>query len=861
MSRADERSTVQSMVPIVKSRDATSESLLARLSANVGILIFAAIIPALVLTVFFSLKTGEILRNDRERELTEMMRALSVAVDSELLQVTRFISAIATSEAIRRGDFAQFDAGMRRMIAATPSITVIHILDLDAQQYVVHSDFPVGTKVEAGPNAVSQAQAAVESGKATIFGIRETGPNVERPFIPVRAPISHDGKATHVISAGISPDYLSKVFEKINFDERYTAAVIDADFRIAARSRAIEKFAGRRVNAPLANALTENKSGFFESINQEGDRLYSVFARSSETGWSVVAGIPTDVIDAPIQRMIVIIFSIAAAAVGIGVALASFIAVKINAVRARERSLNLELEQMVEDRSSELRASEERYRAIVEDQTEMIIRIERTGRLTFANREFRTFFGLSDSDDLGGDFYQLVCDEDQLPLIEAADDLFEYPHSIEFLECKMKAPGGKAYWQTWVFRSILDGVSRRIVEVQGVGRDITDLKSTQDQLRHAQKMEALGQMTGGLAHDFNNILAIVRGNAELLKDEFGPSPMLGAIERAAFRGAELTNRLLSFSRRQDLRPKSIDPHDFLDKLVALLRRTLGVEIEIVHVSSKDTWRIFADEGQLENALVNLAVNARDAMPAGGLLEFRCNNVPRSEASSWFPEGKKIVHDFVEISVRDSGIGIAPETLDHVLDPFFTTKDVGKGSGLGLAMVDGFIQLSGGAIRIESELKSGTCVGLLLPRTQAEVEEDVPQHSLLPRASGETILVVEDDRDVRDFVKLALENLDYGIIEGADSAEALEVLKSEQKVDLLLSDIRLPNGANGIELAKQFRLHRPNGKILLMSGYVDESMDNDPSFAGGFRVLKKPFRREDLAWSVKQALEQPALTLA
>lgn len=849
------------MMPILKSRDGISESLITRISANVGVLVFAAIVPALALSVFFTLKMGELLRDDRQRELTETMRAMSIAVDSELGQVTRFLSAIAASEVIRRGDFVQFDNGLRRMIASVPSVTVVHILDLDAKHYIVHSDFPAGTRVEAGPNALAQAQAVVEAGKAIIFGLRESGPNVERPFIPVRAPIFRDGRVTHVITAGISPAYLSKIYSIMDFDERLTGAVIDTDLRIAARSRGIEQFAGRRVNAPLENALTANKSGFFESINQEGNKLYSVFVRSSQTGWSVVAGIPPDIIDAPIKRMMIVMFSIAAAAVGLGIALASFIAVKVRDIRAQERLLNLSLERAIDQRSAELRASEERYRAIVESQTEMIIRVARTGKLTFANRGFRTSFKLPETGELNSDFYQMILGEYQAPLIEAIDELFEYPHEIDCLDCKMRGATGNFHWQTWVFRSIVDDVSKQIVEVQGIGRDNTDLKNTQDQLRHAQKMEAVGQMTGGLAHDFNNLLAIIRGNAELLRDKIGSSPLLAAIERAALRGADLTNRLLSFSRRQELRPKSIDPNEFLDKLVVLLNRTIGVEIEVVHIHSEDTWRVFADEGQLENALVNLAMNSRDAMPNGGYLEFRCSNVPQSEACSWFPEGKVVFNDYVDISVRDSGTGIAPELLDKVFDAFFTTKGVGKGSGLGLAMVYGFVELSGGVIRVTSELGQGTCVHLLLPRTVAEARAEVATRGLLDRANGETILVVEDDEDVRAFVKLALDSLGYHIIESADSNEARKILGSEQKIDLLLSDIRLPNGSNGIELAEHFRLRRPQGRILLMSGYVDESMDNNPAFAGGLRVLKKPFRREELAQSVRQILEQSVLVVA
>lgn len=857
----NERSIYPPMTPIPKSQVDTSESFLTRLFANMGTLIFAATVPTLVLTAYFISSMGDLLRSNREQEMTELMRGVSVAVDAELLQVTQFVSALAASEGVRLGNFATLDNGLRRIIATIPSITVVHILDLATNRYIVHSDFPPGTQLDASPNAIEQAQRVAASGKTIIFGIHPSGPTVERPFIPIRTPVFRDGKVSHVITAGISAEHLSKIFTRVNFDPLLTGAIIDADLRIAARSRAADQFAGRHVNEPLAKALNENKSGFFASINQEGAKLYSVFVRSPETGWASVAGIPPEFIDAPIKKSVFAMLATAAVAIGLGLALASFIAIKLRCIRAEERGLNYRLERMIEERSEELRASEERYRTIIEDQTEMIIRLDRTGKLTFANREFVTRFGLSTPRRLDEDFYQMIADADQAKTIEEIDDLFDRRGTINLVECKMGNSQGRVFWQNWTFRSIVDSISQRIVEVQGVGRDITDLRSAQDQLRQAQKMEAVGQLTGGLAHDFNNLLAVVRGNAEFLREKFGPNPMLAAIERAVMRGADLTQRLLSFSRRQEQRPRSIDPNEFLEKTSVLLKRTLGMEIDIVCHSSCNGWRIFADEGQLENAILNLAINSRDAMPGGGSLHIGAVDVSEDEARRWFAEGETITGDYIEISVRDTGCGIAPELLGHVYDPFFTTKEDAKGSGLGLAMVHDFVRLSGGAIRLESEPGRGTCVRLLLPCTTMEADRHNATRKLPPRGSGETILVIEDDNDVRAFVKLSLEDLGYVIIERADSNDASDILTSDQRIDLLLSDIRLPNGANGFELAKRFQLGRPASKVLLMSGYVDENMDFNAGFGMKLGVLKKPFHREELARRVKQAIYNEYATYA
>ena len=414
----------------------------------------------------------------------------------------------------------------------------------------------------------------------------------------------------------------------------------------------------------------------------------------------------------------------------------------------------------------------------------------------------------------------------------------------------MKGHGGVTLWQNWVARSIIDSNPNQISEIQAVGRDVTDLKEIQDQLRQAQKMEVIGQLTGGVAHDFNNLLGIIKGNIEFLSDKIGSNSMLAAIDRAAGRGAELTQRLLAFARKQTLNPVPVDVYELVSRLIDLLRRTIGIEIELsVKCDEANLWPVYADIEQLENALLNLAINSRDAMPDGGRLEFRCANVQMRFDGEWadqdLPSG-----DYVEIAVSDSGSGMSAETLQHIFEPFFTTKDVGKGSGLGLAMVYGFVHQSGGGIRVQSELDKGTRIRIVLPRSSPEHRAAEETDKALVSGHGETILLLEDDPDMRSLVALSLESLGYEVIEAAMADDAIAIVDHNEHIDLILSDIRLPGGMNGVEFTRLAKERRPAIKILLMTGFNSDESDFDGEIG---TILKKPFSRAELASAIRVAL--------
>jgi signal transduction histidine kinase/DNA-binding response OmpR family regulator len=391
--------------------------------------------------------------------------------------------------------------------------------------------------------------------------------------------------------------------------------------------------------------------------------------------------------------------------------------------------------------------------------------------------------------------------------------------------------------------------------------DITRHRYAEAQLRQAQRLQAVGQLTGGLAHDFNNILAVILGNAELLEEGLGADDAcVKPILRAASRGADLTQQLLSFARRQTLEPRAIEVYKLVDGLMDMITRVLDETIAIRSSVAPDLWPVFADPGQLENAILNLVINARDAMPNGGNLVIDACNATRETVGETKGEGLAEA-GFIELSVIDDGSGMTAETLEFALEPFYTTKEVGKGSGLGLSMVYGFAEQSGGFVDIASEPGSGTTVKLLLPRARAvDLEvEDAKRHEPFA-GGGETVVVLEDDPDVRELAVKILGNLGYQVFQ-AETAQAAEIVFDYcPQIDLLLSDVVLPGGVSGPDFAKQARRRYPGLGVLFMSGYALNAAEGTHRLEPGDELIGKPFSTQELAAKVRARLDRGALPL-
>ncbi|WP_375383576.1 ATP-binding protein [uncultured Sphingomonas sp.] len=385
---------------------------------------------------------------------------------------------------------------------------------------------------------------------------------------------------------------------------------------------------------------------------------------------------------------------------------------------------------------------------------------------------------------------------------------------------------------------------------QRVAAAVTECQQANDALRQSQKMEAVGQLTGGIAHDFNNLLQIVTGNLETLSRRLPADDL--RLRRAADnamsgaqRAATLTQRLLAFARRQPLAPKPLDPNHLVDGMFDLMRRTLGETVSIDARLAPNLWRVEADANQLENALLNLAVNARDAMPPGGTLTISTANGIVGEADA--DEDATPGH-YVSLAVCDTGSGMSEETMSRVFEPFFTTKEVGKGTGLGLSMVYGFVKQSGGHLRIESSLGRGTTVTLYLPKfTGPLIAEKVFEVGEAPPAlPGEVVLVVEDDPDVRAHTCEVLSELGYAVIAVADGPAANEIIDSQTRIDLVFTDVVLTGPLNGHEIALHARSVRPDTPVLFTSGYAREAIIKNERLMEGVQLLAKPFSFADLS---------------
>ena len=456
-------------------------------------------------------------------------------------------------------------------------------------------------------------------------------------------------------------------------------------------------------------------------------------------------------------------------------------------------------------------------------------------------------------------FFKAVHPADRAKIDEAMERALTQgvPYNIEH---RIMRPDGREAVVREMSDLIRDPETLAPIKMVGTVQDITAIKRTEDALRQAQKMEAIGQLTGGIAHDFNNLMTVVGGNLELLGEGLSSGdPRLQKFARmahdAVLRGGNLTQRLLAFARRQTLQPAATDLNGLVLNLVPLLHHSLGEQITVETALGADIWNTRCDASQLENALLNLAVNARDAMANGGRLTIRTENLNlegawASENSDW-PPG-----DYVMVAVSDTGQGMPSDVRDKVFEPFFTTKDAGKGTGLGLSMVYGFVKQSGGQIKVYSEVGHGTTVKLFLPRAQASAASERPEPETdIPRGS-ESVLLVEDDEMVRATAAIMLRDLGYRVTEATDGRSALALIESKPPFDLILTDVVMPGGMTGWDMAQAIWMKKPGVKVLFSTGYTDNPIFRNSRRDRRIQVLSKPYSKRGLALKLREAIDRP-----
>ena len=524
------------------------------------------------------------------------------------------------------------------------------------------------------------------------------------------------------------------------------------------------------------------------------------------------------------------------------------------------RLLNDNLEQRLAERSAALRL----YENIVQSDSAPVCAFDSEFRLISFNKahsdEFFRIYGYRvQIGDVFPDLFTSGQSETIRAFMARALNGETFTVTEEFGDPRLAKPCWEvAYNPLWDEQGRVIGAFHHAVDISARLRAEAELKAAQEALRHSQKMEAVGQLTGGLAHDFNNLLTGVTGSLELLQTRIAQGRInevdryVNAAHGAAKRAAALTHRLLAFSRRQTLDPKPTDINRLVGGMEDLIRRTVGPEITVDPVvGAVGIWPTLVDPGQLENALLNLCINARDAMPNGGRITIETANRwldDRTARDRNLPPGQ-----YVALCVSDTGTGMPPEVIAKAFDPFFTTKPIGKGTGLGLSMIYGFTQQSGGQARIYSEVGQGTMVCLYLPRHFGEAAAPgvLPDLANAPRAdAGQTVLVIDDEPAIRMLVTEVLEDLGYRAMEATDGGIGLRLLRSDVRIDLLVTDVGLPGGMNGRQVADAARIIRPDLKVLFITGYAENAVVSHGHLEPGMHVLTKPFTMEALAGRIK-----------
>lgn len=719
----------------------------------------------------------------------------------------------------------------------------VPVVDLsDREYFIAHRDTP-----NLGLFIAAPVRNRTTDDWTTFLTRRIDGPN---------------GEFLGLITAVVKVQYFVDFFKAVMLGDEATISLFRRDGVLLARYPDFESFAGRSFGRqPLfTNIIANANAGVIHTPASAFDGIARIMTPRAVDGFPLIINVTNTRASVLASWRSRAIYTVVLTAFAVGLVILSgvLLARQVNS-RMRVTRLQAEQEQanraaeQIQDLNATLDANLRQLRAITDNLPVLIMYIDADRKIRFVNRAGELWYGRPAAEILGRNPSELV---GRRPRLDTPSLIERLSHGAVRYERAFRHHDGTR--RTIDVLNVPDHApDGKIRGYYSLRTDITDRKATEEQLHQSQKLEAVGKLTGGVSHDFNNLLQVILGNAEILVDELEDHPRLRALAEmsraAAERGAQLTHRLLAFGRRQALEPKPIDAGELVDSMEALLRRTLRADIELVLIHGRGLWPALVDASQLESALLNLCINARDAISGSGRVTIETANVECDQ--DYCARNPDVTPgSYVMIAVSDTGTGIASENLERVFEPFFTTKEVGKGTGLGLSMVYGFVKQSQGHIKIRSEIGRGTTVTLYLPKaagTAVPVEvEDTIRFDL---GGSETILVVEDDNMVRAHVEGQIAALGYRVITATHGAEALDIVRSRSDIDLLFTDVIMPGGMDGCELAEAARKIRPQIAVLYTSGYMDAAVINKGGSGAEMSILHKPYKGIELAQKLRAVL--------
>jgi signal transduction histidine kinase len=837
------------------------------------VLVAVALLPAIAIQSYNEFD----LRRTRQLEVQEQVLGLAKLAAAEQQQIVRGIrqALIALSElpAIKAKDIYGCETYLSRTKERYAEFISFIVVDTDGSSFCDSSS-------EYKPStAAGRAYFAsvLQTGKFTFgeFAIgRATGRNVLHFALPF---YGDDDRLGGVVIAALSLDWLADYIAQKGVPQGAALAIIDRNGTFLARYPDNERFVGRKM--PRDRSLQLDHSGTTTKRDLDGvERIVGYSALEADAGELLVTiGLDKAQAFSQIQRR---------TRLGILLIVLSTSVVLVLTWFGTRRFIQRPLSELV-DAANQWRLGDYARRVHVADKRSEIARVAEafnTMANALADRERELYDAKEKAEQAAARITTIF--ESTTDCVVIADPEWNITYLNERAKAQLSGDlMGMNLCET--FPDVVDAkISARVHEAmseqrlasfetlyrdvwydvnafpsgEGVAvlfRDITEQKQAvearrliEEQLHQSQKMEAVGQLTGGIAHDFNNLLMVISGNLELIeqraRDNDSVRQLAASARKATNRGASLTAQLLAFSRRQKLNPKPVHAGALIGDFQGLIHRAIGEGCEVKLVSDDQLWACHVDPAQLESALLNLALNGRDAMPDGGTLEIEARNVTLQEgAIAGVASGS-----YVRLSVKDTGCGMAPETLDRVFEPFFTTKEVGKGTGLGLSMVYGFVRQSGGHVTIQSAVAVGTTVNLYLPKSAQAPHSETAAVQLqdVPAGSGQ-VLVVDDDEEVLNVTSEMLSALGYHVVSASNGTDAIQMLRSDKKFDLLFSDIVMPRGITGVELARAAKQQCNGIKILLTSGNAEDVLARYGA-VGEFPVIGKPFLRAELAQCLK-----------